>query len=49
MIYPVWQMRGSTAARDVLYVAAARELGCALLTSDERLARAVPDLAVALA
>jgi predicted nucleic acid-binding protein len=29
--------------------AAARELGSALLTTDERLARAVPDLAIGLA
>jgi predicted nucleic acid-binding protein len=39
-----WRMRDNIAARDALYVAAARDLGCALLTTDERLARAVPDL-----
>lgn len=44
-----WRMRDNIAARDALYVAATRELGCALLTTDERLARAVPDLAVELA
>lgn len=44
-----WRMRDNIAARDALYVAAARDLGCALLTTDERLARAVPDLAVDLA
>lgn len=44
-----WRMRDNIAARDALYVAAARDLGCALLTIDERLARAVPDLAVELA
>jgi predicted nucleic acid-binding protein len=44
-----WQMRDNIAARDALYVAAARDLGCALLTTDERLARAVPELAVELA
>jgi predicted nucleic acid-binding protein len=44
-----WQLRDNVAARDALYVAAARDLGCALLTTDERLARAVPDLAVELA
>jgi hypothetical protein len=38
-------MRDNIAARDALYVAAARELGCGLLTTDQRLARAVPDLA----
>jgi predicted nucleic acid-binding protein len=44
-----WQMRNDIAARVALYVAAARDLGCALLTADERLARAVPELAVELA
>jgi predicted nucleic acid-binding protein len=43
-----WQMRENIAARDALYVAAARDVGSALLTTDERLARAVPDLAVML-
>jgi predicted nucleic acid-binding protein len=41
-----WRMRDNIAARDALYVAAARDLGCVLLTTDERLARAVPDLAI---
>ena len=40
-----WRMRDNIAARDALYVAAARDLGCGLLTTDQRLARAVPDLA----
>jgi predicted nucleic acid-binding protein len=44
-----WQLRDNVAARDALYVAAARDLGCVLLTTDERLARAVPELAVELA
>ena len=44
-----WRMRENIAARDALYVAAARGLGCSLLTTDERLARAVPDLAIGLA
>jgi predicted nucleic acid-binding protein len=43
-----WRMRDNIAARDALYVAAARNLGSALLTTDERLARAVPDLAIEL-
>jgi predicted nucleic acid-binding protein len=43
-----WLMRDSIAARDALYVAAARDLGCGLLTTDQRLARAVPDLATDL-
>lgn len=41
-----WRLRDNMAARDALYVAAARNLGCVLLTADERLARAVPDLAI---
>jgi predicted nucleic acid-binding protein len=44
-----WRMRDNVAARDALYVAAASGLGCALLTTDERLARAVPDLVIGLA
>jgi predicted nucleic acid-binding protein len=44
-----WRMRDNIAARDALYVAAARDLGGGLLTTDERLARAVPDLAIDLA
>ncbi len=43
-----WRMRDNVAARDALYVAAARELACGLLTTDQRLARAVPDLATEL-
>jgi predicted nucleic acid-binding protein len=43
-----WRMRDNIAARDALYVAAARDLGCVLLTTDQRLARAVPDLATEL-
>ncbi len=49
MLDAAWRMRDNIAARDALYVAAARHLGSALLTTDERLARAVPDLAVQLA
>lgn len=43
-----WQLRDNIAARDALYVAAARDLDCGLLTTDQHLARAVPDLAVKL-
>jgi predicted nucleic acid-binding protein len=43
-----WRMRANIAARDALYVAAARDLGGGLLTTDERLARSVPDLAIEL-
>jgi predicted nucleic acid-binding protein len=43
-----WLMRDNVAARDALYVAAAHHVGSALLTTDERFARAMPDLAVKL-
>jgi predicted nucleic acid-binding protein len=43
-----WRLRDNIAARDALYVAAARDLGCTLLTTDQRLASAVPDLAIEL-
>jgi len=43
-----WRMRDNIAARDALYVAAARALDCGLLTTDRRLARAVPYLAAEL-
>ena len=43
-----WRMRDNIASRDALYVAAARDLDCGLLTTDQRLARAVPDLATQL-
>jgi predicted nucleic acid-binding protein len=43
-----WRMRDNIAACDALYVAAARGLDRALLTTDQRLARAVPDLAIEL-
>lgn len=49
LLQVAWLMRDNIAARDASYVAAARGLGCALMTTDERLARAVPDLAVPLA
>ena len=43
-----WDLRDNVSARDVLYVAAARAVGGRLLTTDDRLARAVPGLAVPL-
>ena len=49
LLKAAWRMRDNIAARDALYIAAARGLGCPLLTTDDRLARAVPDLAVRLA
>lgn len=39
-----WTLRTNVAARDALYVAAARALDGALVTTDDRLARAVPEL-----
>jgi predicted nucleic acid-binding protein len=49
LLEAAWRMRDNLAARDALYIAAARDLGSALLTTDERLARGVPDLAIGLA
>lgn len=43
-----WHRRHNIAARDALYVAAAEGAGARLLTTDDRLARAVPDLAISL-
>ena len=48
LLAAAWLMRDNIAARDALYVAAARGFRCALLTTDDRLARAVPALAVPL-
>lgn len=48
MLDAAWGLRHNIAARDALYVAAARSLGARLLTTDQRLARAAPDLAVPL-
>lgn len=41
-----WALRDNVAARDALYVAAAQGMGGRLVTTDERLARAVPDVVV---
>lgn len=46
LLLAAWALRGNVSMRDALYVAAARALGVGLLTTDERLARAVPDVAV---
>ena len=48
LLEAAWRMRDNIAARDALYVAAAQDLDCGLLTTDQRLARAVPDLAIEL-
>ena len=49
LLRSAWRMQENIAARDALYVAAARRFASALVTTDERLARAVPDLAIELA
>jgi predicted nucleic acid-binding protein len=41
-----WGLRDNITARDALYVAAAQSLSARLLTTDDRLARAVGDLAI---
>ncbi|PMC75626.1 MULTISPECIES: type II toxin-antitoxin system VapC family toxin [unclassified Brachybacterium] len=41
-----FELRDRVSAYDAMYVALAEHLGCALLTRDARLARAVPELAV---
>lgn len=43
-----WRLRDNIAMRDALYVAATKALGARLVTTDERLARAVPGLAMPL-
>lgn len=41
-----FELRDRVSAYNAMYVALAEHLGCALLTRDARLARAVPELAV---
>ena len=48
LLQAAWGLRDSISARDALYVAAARAVRGQLLTTNDRLARAVPDLAVSL-
>lgn len=48
LLQAAWGLRDNVSARDALYVAAARAVRGQLLTTDDRLARAVPDLAVPL-
>jgi predicted nucleic acid-binding protein len=48
LLRAAWRLRDSIAARDALYVAAAKAVDGKLVTTDDRLARAVPDLALAL-
>lgn len=49
LLQDAWALRENVTARDALYVALARRLRGRLLTTDRRLARAVPDIAVELA
>ncbi len=48
LLEAAWSLRDNVAARDALYVAAAQSLDASLITTDQRLARAVPDLVAAL-
>lgn len=48
LVAAAWSMRHSIAARDALYVAATHALGARLVTTDDRLARALPDLVAPL-
>ena len=43
-----WELRHNVYAKDALYVALARALGAELVTTDNHLAKAVPDLAVSV-
>lgn len=44
LLAAAWELRDNVAARDALYVAAAHGMEAKLVTTDQRLARAVPDL-----
>lgn len=48
LLRAAWGLRDNVAARDALYVAAAKAVDGKLVTTDDRLARVVPDLALAL-
>lgn len=48
LLRAAWALRDNVAARDALYVAAAHAVQGRLLTTDARLARALPDIAVPL-
>lgn len=43
LLSSAWSLRDNIAARDALYVAAAHALDARLVTTDDRLARAVPE------
>ena len=44
LLLTAWSLRENVTARDSLYVAAARALGADLVTTDDRIARAVPGI-----
>jgi predicted nucleic acid-binding protein len=46
LLHAAWGLRDNVAARDGLYVAAAHALSAGLVTTDDRLARAVPAVAI---
>lgn len=48
LLQAAWGLRDNVAARDGLYVAAAQALSAGLVTTDDRLARAVPAVAADL-
>lgn len=48
LLVAAWRLRENVSARDALYVVAAQELDAELVTTDQRLARAVPDLVAEL-
>lgn len=48
LLEAAWRLRDNISARGALYAAAARGLGGSLMTTDDRLTRAVPDLAADL-
>lgn len=48
LLRAAWSLRENIAARDALYVALAKATATRLVTTDDRLARAVPDLAAEL-
>jgi predicted nucleic acid-binding protein len=47
-LHAAWGLRDNVAARDALYVAAAQALSAGLVATDDRLARAVPNVAIDL-
>lgn len=48
LLLAAWSLHDNVAARDGLYVATARALAAGLVTTDDRLARAVPEIVAEL-